>query len=308
VLATGEFGSPGPLGFLTGDLLDLSGTPLASVPTSTIVLHGFASAFLDQFSIAEITVDGTVAPPNTAPTVHAPADLVGEATGPGGAVATFTATASDPEDGALPATCVPASGSTFPIGATEVDCSATDSAGVSATASFTVRVMDTVPPAPFISGVASTYAVDARISITGSATDAVDPTPALMCRLIGPAATRSVPCVYDADAWSLGALGRHTFELQSTDASNNGSQAGAEFDVVATYPSVSNLTKTWSSKAPVARDLIATLDSAAAAEKRGARAAETNKLVEYRAGVRAQSGKAFAPEKALLLIAFSYGL
>src|SRR5207244_4324756 len=44
-------------------------------------------------------------------------------------VVTYTATATDAVDGSLSASCSPPSGSTFPEGATIVQCSATDSRG-----------------------------------------------------------------------------------------------------------------------------------------------------------------------------------
>ena len=50
------------------------------------------------------------------PKVKAPGNQRVEATGPSGAVATFTATATDPLEGVLPAACTPASGSMFPLG------------------------------------------------------------------------------------------------------------------------------------------------------------------------------------------------
>jgi hypothetical protein len=46
----------------------------------------------------------------------------------------------------VPATCTPASGSTFPIGVTTVTCTAADAAGNTATKSFTVTIAD--DPAP----------------------------------------------------------------------------------------------------------------------------------------------------------------
>jgi hypothetical protein len=70
-----------------------------------------------------------------------------EATGPSGATVTFNASAVDAVDGALPVTCLPASGSVFPLGNTVVHCSAANAAGMADTARFTVRVRDTVAPA-----------------------------------------------------------------------------------------------------------------------------------------------------------------
>jgi hypothetical protein len=62
-----------------------------------------------------------------------------------GAVATYSAQASD-NCGPAPTTCVPPSGSNFPLGQTPVSCSATDSSGNSASCGFSVTVRDTTPP------------------------------------------------------------------------------------------------------------------------------------------------------------------
>jgi hypothetical protein len=80
------------------------------------------------------------------PVVTVPAATTGEATSAAGAVVTFTATALDNVDGPIAPTCAPASGATFPLGATTVTCTATDSHGNSGTAGFTVAVVDTTPP------------------------------------------------------------------------------------------------------------------------------------------------------------------
>jgi hypothetical protein len=76
----------------------------------------------------------------TPPELHLPAAISAEATSPSGAVVTFTATATDLVDGTIPVTCGPPSGSTFPLGKTTVNCSATDSHGLTATGSFLVTV------------------------------------------------------------------------------------------------------------------------------------------------------------------------
>jgi HYR domain len=76
----------------------------------------------------------------TPPLVTVPTDLTSEATGPGGAVVSYAASATDDVDGPVPVTCSPPSGSTFPIGTTTVSCTATDSSSNSASASFTIHV------------------------------------------------------------------------------------------------------------------------------------------------------------------------
>ncbi|WP_448337800.1 HYR domain-containing protein [Chloroflexus aurantiacus] len=88
-----------------------------------------------------VTVEDT-----TAPTLTLPDNLTREASGPAGAVVTFTATASDAVSGTVPVSCTPPSGSTFAIGTTTVTCTASDAAGNVASGSFTVTI--TPPGAP----------------------------------------------------------------------------------------------------------------------------------------------------------------
>jgi len=220
------------------------------------------------------------------------------------------ASATDVVDGTVPVTCTPASGATFALGPTTVTCTATDAAGNTATGTFAVLVRDTTPPALSLSDGMDRYPVDAGISIKATATDIVSGSVAPTCKLKQEATgtVTTVPCSYAADAWSLGALGQYTFLASATDAAGKTAEASFTFRVAATYSSVSNLTKQWSSKATVAKDLVAILDSAFAAEQRRQFTAEANKLTDFRAGVKAQSGKAFDAGKAALLIAFSYGL
>jgi hypothetical protein len=75
------------------------------------------------------------------PHVYLPSNITAEATSPSGAVVTYEAT-TDP--GAT-IECSPASGSTFALGTTTVNCTATNPLGT-ASGSFTVTVVDTTPP------------------------------------------------------------------------------------------------------------------------------------------------------------------
>ncbi len=80
------------------------------------------------------------------PTITCPSDItVSNDAGECGAVVTFSANASD-NCPVVTVSCTPASGSTFPGGATTVSCNATDTAGNSSNCSFTVTVNDTEPP------------------------------------------------------------------------------------------------------------------------------------------------------------------
>ena len=74
------------------------------------------------------------------PVLTLPGTVTENATGPQGAIVSFTATAFDSVDGEVPVTCIPASGSTFAIGDPTVNCTASDAAGNTATGSFVVHV------------------------------------------------------------------------------------------------------------------------------------------------------------------------
>ena len=88
-----------------------------------------------------------------------------QATSPQGAVVTYTVTATDAEDGQVTPTCSPASGSIFPVGSTQVTCTATDSAGNAATATFTVTVTpQAIPTPPPASDCVGTGSMNTRIT------------------------------------------------------------------------------------------------------------------------------------------------
>jgi hypothetical protein len=78
----------------------------------------------------------------TAPMLNLPGNFTVEATRPTGATVSYTATATDETDPIPPVvSCDPASDSTFPIGTTTVECTATDNSGNTASGSFTVTVI-----------------------------------------------------------------------------------------------------------------------------------------------------------------------
>jgi uncharacterized delta-60 repeat protein len=79
----------------------------------------------------------------TPPELIVPSPIVANATSPAGAEVSFTATATDDTDASPRFSCAPPSGSVFAIGTTVVRCTATDSSGNVATATFTVHVKGT---------------------------------------------------------------------------------------------------------------------------------------------------------------------
>jgi hypothetical protein len=77
---------------------------------------------------------------STAPVIAVPAPITVDATTPAGASVTYVVTATD-NSGLVPVlACSPLSGATHAIGTSTVSCTATDAAGNSAAASFTVSV------------------------------------------------------------------------------------------------------------------------------------------------------------------------
>jgi hypothetical protein len=92
--------------------------------------------------IASVSIDFSINGPDLEPpAVYVPGTIVADAVDATGAAVNFVATAEDGVDLAPVVTCIPQSGSTFPIGTTTVTCTATDAAGNSASASFDVQVL-----------------------------------------------------------------------------------------------------------------------------------------------------------------------
>jgi hypothetical protein len=149
----------------------------------------------------------TPSTPSTPPTLTLPPDQTVEATGPDGATVTYTVSANDAQDGTLTPSCSPASGSVFPLGITPVNCSVTDSGGLTATGSFTVMVQDTTPPALNLPGNITVQAgKPAIVNYTATATDLVDGSVSVNC---SPA------------SGSTFTLGTTTVNCSATDAHHN---------------------------------------------------------------------------------------
>lgn len=92
------------------------------------------------------TVQTVTVKDTTPPALEGLANQLLEATSASGAKAAYTVTAKDLVDPAPTVICSAASGSTFPLGATVVTCTARDGKGNNATGSFTITVRDATPP------------------------------------------------------------------------------------------------------------------------------------------------------------------
>ena len=133
-----------------------------------------------------VTYDPPPPPPGdtTAPTLTVPGDSTVEATSSAGAVVSYTASATDDTDPAPVVNCSPASGSTFALGATTVNCTATDSSTNSSNGSFTITVVDTTPPAlslPADINTSASSSSGAVVTFSASASDAVSGSVAVSC-------------------------------------------------------------------------------------------------------------------------------
>jgi len=80
-----------------------------------------------------------------------PENLTLEQTARAGEVVAYTVTAEDGLDPSPQVVCSPETGSSFPRGATDVECTVTDWSGFSVEAGFTVRVANTIAPVPVAS-------------------------------------------------------------------------------------------------------------------------------------------------------------
>jgi hypothetical protein len=243
---------------------------LAQNTTYTATLIGGASGIKDYAGNAlasNYTWSFKTFNPNTEPVLTVPANITAEATGPAGAAVDFAVSATDAEDdpdptpsctrGTPPATVN--SGATFALGTTTVNCSVTDSGGLSASGSFTVTVQDTTGPnftnVPNNITQEATGPNGAAVTFTKpTATDLVD-------------GSRTVTC--DAASGDTFPLGTTTVHCSASDTRNNSSSAS--FDVTVrdtTAPAISGMPSnmsltaastagaqaTWT--APTATDLV----------------------------------------------------
>ena len=123
---------------------------------------------------------------STPPSLTVPGPITAEATSGGGAVVTFSASATDALDASPTVSCSPGSGSTFGLGTTTVSCTASDHSGnTSSPKTFTVKVQDTTDPTISLTGpggtVAATGPSGATVTYTVNVSDAVDSSPTVTC-------------------------------------------------------------------------------------------------------------------------------
>ncbi len=125
----------------------------------TSLMYSQASGTLFPIGVNTVTVTAKDAAGNTrnvnftvtvrdttAPVVTAPANLVVEATAPGGAIVSYPAATATDAVGVTSLTYTQGSGTLFPLGVTIVTATARDAANNAGNANFTVTVRDTTAP------------------------------------------------------------------------------------------------------------------------------------------------------------------
>lgn len=193
--------------------------PLGSTTVTCTATDGYGNTSHGAFAI---TVQDT-----QAPVLAVPAAVTAEATSSLGADVTYpAATAHDLVDGEVTPSCVPASGAAFPLGTTEVTCTATDSSHNSVSKTFVVSVVDTTPPT--ITGTPDDMTVEATgpdgataTFALPTATDIVDGAVAVQCT---PAPGGTFP------------LGTTTVTCTATDAAGNTASTSMQVTVQDTTP------------------------------------------------------------------------
>jgi hypothetical protein len=161
----------------------------------------------------------------TPPAIGAHDNVTVEATSSLGAIVSFTTNATDLVDGPVSPACLPASGSTFALGITVVNCTATDSRNnTNETSLFAVTVQDTTPPAlevPLTITEEATSSSGAAVNFSANATDMVDGAITPIC---SPA------------SGSIFALGSTTVICNANDSSGNAAYANFTVFVQDTAP------------------------------------------------------------------------
>ena len=162
-------------GALTVTCLPSSGSLFAIQPSAVGVTNVTCTAKDKSNNLGTSSFKVTVED-KTAPAIAAHADVNVNATSAAGAVVSYTLpTASDIVDGAVTVTCLAASGGTFALGTTVVNCSSTDAHGNTGHSSFNVNVtyvwsgfLQPVDNLPIVNAVKAGSAIPVKFTLGGN--------------------------------------------------------------------------------------------------------------------------------------------
>jgi hypothetical protein len=211
------------------DDCDPAPTVVCNPPSGTLLelgSHTITCTATDAFG-NEATCEFTVTVvDSTPPALVCPSDMMMvECEGPDGAVVNYPLpVANDACDEQPPVMCAPPPGSLFPLGQTEVVCSATDQSGNPIECTFIINVVDNTPPnivCPEPITTTCTSPEGASIDFEAGATDICDPNVQLEC---------SPP------PGSLFPLGQSFVTCTATDANGNKSECTFDITVIDRTP------------------------------------------------------------------------
>jgi Bacterial Ig-like domain (group 1)/HYR domain len=244
--------------------------------------------------------DGSCEPPATAtataeyvvrepPTITTGGDLTIEATSPYGTPLDYEVTATDPEDGELPVSCDPPEGGEHPLGPVQVTCTATDSDGLTARASFTVTFVDTTAPVMELRDMTA-IPDGPNGTLLGwhtNPTDNADWYPTVVCEpesfeFVFPIGDTTVTCTATDDSGNSSTGSFNVHVLSAAELLRQAQTSLAEYGI----------------DAGLRRSLTAELDAAARAAERGDDEEACSMISDYQGHVRAQSGKKLSAETA----------
>jgi Tol biopolymer transport system component len=275
--------------------------------TQSALLAGDASLAIFASSATNLVGDGLpgtfIVEPLTfgaPPMITTPGDLTIEATSPYGTPLAYDVSATDPEEGNVPVSCSPQQGGEHPLGPVEVTCTATDSDGLTASASFVVTFVDTTAPVMELRPInAVPNGPDGtRLGWDTHPTDNADWYPTVVCEpesfsdFVFPIGDTTVTCTATDDSGnsSTGTFVVHVFSVAELLRQNQ------EYLVeIGVEPSLR-------------RSLTSQLETAARAAEKGNDSATCSAIADYEDHVRAQSGKKLSVETAESLLANAQGI
>jgi len=159
----------------------------------------------------------------TAPVVTPPANSVAEATSAAGAAVTYSPATATDDVGVTSLTYSKASGSVFALGVTTVTATATDAAGNSGSATFTVTVQDTIAPVFTVTPSSQSAYADG----TGQAA-----VPDVVALATATDAVGVTSLTQSPTAGTLLGVGSYTITLTAQDAAGHSTTANVAFTVV----------------------------------------------------------------------------
>jgi uncharacterized protein (TIGR03382 family) len=193
----------------------------ASGSTLALGTHSVTVTSADEAGNQRTCSFSVVVKDTTAPTLGCPAAQTVEATGPSGAVVSFSRPVTSDAASTPTVTFSPASESTLALGTHSIRVTSTDGAGNQRTCTFSVLVNDTTPPQLTCPG-------DQRVTTTSDSGARVD-YPSLQAR---DSVTPSPALTVDHPSGTLFPVGETLVTARTTDEAGNANQCSFKVTVI----------------------------------------------------------------------------